>query len=57
MSSTFTLEEYRIQREYRENKRKEYLKRFQLLKQKIPLSGSFNGQSNVTGVKAESTVP
>lgn len=42
--SSFTLEEYKIQREYRENKRKEYLKRFELLKEKMPLN-SFALQS------------
>ena len=44
MSSTFSLEEYRIQREYRENKRKDYLKRFEILKQRIPI-----GSNNIVG--------
>jgi hypothetical protein len=32
---SYTIEEYRVQREYREEKRKEYLKRFEVLKQKL----------------------
>ena len=32
---SYTIEEYRVQREYREEKRKEYLKRFEFLKQKL----------------------
>lgn len=48
--STFSLEEYKIQREYRENKRKEYLRRFQLLKQKVPI----NNGSMLVGEKVDS---
>ena len=40
MSSTFSLEEYKIQREYRENKRKEYLRRFEVLKQRMPIGNN-----------------
>ena len=42
-SSSFTLEEYRIQREYREEKRKEYLKRFENLRQSM----GFGEQSTI----------
>lgn len=35
---SFTLEEYRLQREYREQKRKQYLSRFEALKAKMSLS-------------------
>ena len=51
MSSTFTLEEYKIQREYRENKRKEYLRRFELLKQKMPMSNNSIVGINVKDAK------